>query len=94
MKESSLDEVCFWRVWRLEALGPFSMGPGESRSRPREVEGMPDWSSFRASSPEYELEMLCESAISRAVSIMSSHSCAEAAVAEPSDSADFGSSKV
>ena len=75
-------------------LGPLSMRPGESRSRPREVEGIPDCISFKASSPEYELEMLCESAISRAVSMTSSHSCADAEVAEPSDSADFGSSKV
>ena len=53
---------------------PFSIGPGESRSRPREDDGTPDWSSFKASSPEYEFDMLCESAISRAVSMISSHS--------------------
>lgn len=41
-------------------LGPFSIGPGESRSRPREDDGVPakDWSSLNASSPEYELDML------------------------------------
>ena len=78
----------------MEVLGPFSNGPGESRSRPREDEGMPAEISFNASSPEYEFEILCESAISRDVSIISSHSCAEAEVAEPSEDADFGSSKL
>ena len=38
--------------------------------------------------------MLCEIAISRARSMVSSHSCADAEVADPSDDADFGSSKV
>lgn len=38
--------------------------------------------------------MLCEIAISRAVSIASSHSCAKAAVVDPSENPDFGSSNV
>lgn len=70
------------------------MVPGESKSRPRDDEGGPDWRSLRVSSPEYEFAMLWERATSRAVSMMSSHSCADADVAEPSDDADLGSSKV
>ena len=38
--------------------------------------------------------MLCDKAISLAVSIMSSHSCADAEVADPSEDAALGSSKV
>ena len=51
-------------------------------------------SSFSESSPEYEFATLCERAISRARSIISSHSSADADVAEPSDVADLGSSKL
>lgn len=49
---------------------------------------------LKTSSPEYELVALYERAISRAVSIASIHSCAAAEVADPSDDADLGSSKV
>ena len=69
--------------------------PGRSRPRSMvvaELDG--DCRSRNASSPEYEAVMLCEIAISRARSTASSHSCAAAEVAEPSDEDGLGSSKV
>ncbi len=57
-------------------------------------EGVPELMSFRASSPEYELKALCAIAVSRAFSMLSSHSCADAEVADPSDFAELGSSKL
>lgn len=70
------------------------MGPGESRSRPRNEEAVPDCMSLNASSPEYEFEILCDKVISRAVSMVSIHSWAALEVAVPSDDAAFGSSKL
>lgn len=50
--------------------------PSSAESPPKVLVGLDliDPSSFRAASPEYELAMDCDMAISRAFSIMSSHS--------------------
>lgn len=65
-----------------------------SRSKARaELDG-PDCMSWNASSPMYELEVCTEFAISRDFSMASIHSWACAEVAEPSEDADLGSSKV
>lgn len=72
----------------------FSPGGGESKSRARGVGQMLDWISLKTSSPVDDMEILWEIAISRAVSSAVSHSCAIAVVADPSDEATLGSSKV
>lgn len=71
------------------------MSPGgESKSRLRGVLEMVDCRSLNTSSPVDDMDMLCEIAISRAVSSVANHSSAMAVVAEPSDDANFGSSNV
>lgn len=78
-------------MWRLLVI--IFSEDGESRSRVFDVLGVPDCKPLKTSSPKHELVRLCEIAISRAVLITSSQSCANAAVVDPSDDADFGSSK-
>ena len=82
----------------FEMLGPlpFSTGPGESKSKAREpLPGIMPGAFNTFSSPEYEFCVRdCDMARSCDLSILSSHSCAEAEVADPSDVAALGSSKV
>ena len=92
-ESTSLGDGSFWRVFRTLLEPPLSPG-GESKSSVRGVLEMLDSMSLKTSSPVDDIEMLWEIAISRAASSVASHSCAIAAVAEPSDEADFGSSKV
>lgn len=75
-------------------LGPQLSPGGESKSRLRGLFEMVDGRSLNTSSPVDDMDMLCEIAISRAVSSVASHSSAMAVVAELSDEADFGSSNV
>lgn len=89
---TSVEGECFWRVCRL--LGPQLSPGGESKSILRGVLAMVDCRSLNTSSPVDVMDMLCEIAISRALSSVASHSSAMAIVAEPSDEADFGSSNI
>ena len=85
MNDSDSAGGCFCNVLRLSEA---------SRSRPRLELDCPDCKSFNASSPMYELDVCTDAAISRARSIASSHSWADAEVAEPSEDEDLGASKV